>query len=156
MDLSMSHISLDIDAVSSEVGPYADTQTPLNEREQAYKDLVGFVPPRIAARLAVTGALDPELLHLQEEVRRHALYPECFDTKTAQLMVFGMLLARLLDAAMLHARAARRAGATWEEMQAVVSLAYLYGGIPCANRGAEIMAQLAEAESKARLDATVR
>ncbi|CAD6544893.1 hypothetical protein LMG27952_04206 [Paraburkholderia hiiakae] len=152
----MAHISLDMDAVRSEFGPYADTQTPLAEREQAYKDLVGFVPPRIAARLAVTGALDPALLRLQEEVRHHALYPDCFDTKTAQLMVFGMLLAKLLDAAMLHARAARRAGATWEEMQAVVSLAYLYGGIPCANRGAEIMAQLAEAESKDRRDTAAK
>ncbi|RZF25796.1 carboxymuconolactone decarboxylase family protein [Paraburkholderia sp. UYCP14C] len=152
----MSHISLDMDAVRSEIGEYADTQTALSEREQAYKDLVGFVPPRIAARLAVTGAIDPKLLRLQEEVRNHALYPACFDTKTAQLIVFGMLLARLLDAATLHARAARRAGATWEEMQAVVSLAYLYGGIPSANRGAEIIAQLAEAESKDRLDTTVK
>lgn len=148
----MAHASLDMDAVRSEIGSYADTQTPLTEREQDYKDLVGFVPPRIAARLAVTGALDPELLRLQEEMRRHALYPACFDTKTAQLMVFGMLLGRLLDAAMLHARAARRAGATWEEMQAVVSMAYLYGGIPCANRGAEIIAQLASSDIKDRTD----
>ncbi|QYY33384.1 carboxymuconolactone decarboxylase family protein [Cupriavidus pinatubonensis] len=146
----MAHVNLDMDAVRSEIGPYADTQTPLAEREQAYKDLVGFLPPRIAARLAVTGALDPELLGLQEEVRLRTLYPACFDTKTSQLMVFGILLAKLLDAAMLHARAARRAGASWEEMQAVVSLAYLYGGIPCANRGAEIIAQLAEFESADR------
>jgi 4-carboxymuconolactone decarboxylase len=151
----MAHASLDMDAVRSEIGSYADTQTPLTEREQDYKDLIGFVPPRIAARLAVTGALDPELLGLQEEARRRALYPACFDTKTAQLMVFGMLLARLLDAAMLHARAARKAGATWEEMQAVVSLAYVYGGMPVANRGAEIIGQLAASESQARTDTTV-
>jgi len=151
----MAHVSLDMDAVRSEVGSYADTKRTLTEREQDYKDLVGFVPPRIAARLAVTGALDPELLRLQEEVRRRALYPACFDTKTAQLMVFGMLVAKQLDAATLHARAARRAGASWEEMQAVVSLAYLYGGIPSANRGAEIIAQLAESESRDRTDITV-
>jgi alkylhydroperoxidase/carboxymuconolactone decarboxylase family protein YurZ len=69
-------------------------------------------------------------------------------------MVFGMLLANLLDAAMLHARAARKAGATWEEMQAVVSLAYVYGGMPVANRGAEIIGQLAASESQARTDTT--
>jgi 4-carboxymuconolactone decarboxylase len=150
----MAHVSLDMDAVRSEIGSYADTQTPLTEREQGYKDLIGFVPPLIAARLAVTGALDPELLRLQEEVRTHALYPTCFDTKTSQLMVFGMLLTKLLDGAMLHARAARRAGATWEEMQAIVSLASLYGGIPCANRGAAIIGQLAASESEARIDTT--
>jgi hypothetical protein len=144
-----------MDAVRSEVGSYADTRTPLTEREQDYKDLIGFVPPRIAARLAVTGALDPDLLGLQEEARLRAMYPACFDTKTSQLMVFGMLLVKLLDGAVLHARASRRAGATWEEMQAVVSLAYLFGGMPVANRGAEIIAQLAESESKGRADATV-
>jgi 4-carboxymuconolactone decarboxylase len=150
----MAHASLDMDAVRSEIGSYADSQTPLTEREQDYKDLIGFVPPRIAARLAVTGALDPKLLRLQEEARRRAMYPACFDTKTSQLMVFGMLLAKMLDGAMLHARAARRAGATWEEMQAVVSLAYLFGGMPIANRGAEIIAQLAASESHERTDAT--
>ncbi|MFL9861862.1 carboxymuconolactone decarboxylase family protein [Paraburkholderia sediminicola] len=151
----MAHASLDMDAVKSEIGSYADTQTSLTEREQDYRDLIGFVPPRIAARLAVTGALDPELLELQEQARRRAMYPACFDTKTAQLMIFGMLLAKLLDAAMLHGRAARRAGASWEEMQAVVSLAYVYGGMPVANRGAEIIGQLAASESKDRTDTAV-
>jgi 4-carboxymuconolactone decarboxylase len=151
----MAHTSLDMDAIRSEIGSYADTETPLAEREQDYIDLIGFVPPRIAARLAVTGALDPVLLRLQEDARRRAMYPACFDTKTTQLMVFGMLLAKLLDAAMLHARAARRAGATWEEMQAVVSLAYVYGGMPVANRGAEIIGQLAASESKEGPGATV-
>jgi alkylhydroperoxidase/carboxymuconolactone decarboxylase family protein YurZ len=148
--LSMANASLNMDAVRSEIGPYADTRTPLKEREQYYKDLIGSVPPRAAARLAVTGALDPEILDLQEQVRRRALYPECFDEKTSQLMAFGMLLAKQLDAATLHARAARRAGATWEEMHAVVNLAYHYGGITCANRGAEIIAQLATSEHEAR------
>ena len=43
------------------------------------------------------------------------------------------------DAAQLHAIAARRAGASWEEMQAVVSLCFLFRGLPAANRGAEIL-----------------
>lgn len=143
----MSNSRIDLETVHSALGAYADTQTPLPEREAPYKDLIGFVPPRVAARLAVTGALDPELLRMQEESRVHAMFPACFDTKTAQLMLFGMLLLKMLDAASLHGNAARRAGASWEEMQAVVSLAYLFGGLPVANRGAEIIAQLAEAES---------
>lgn len=147
----MAEANFNKDAVKREIGAYADTEKPLAEREGSYKDLIGYVPPRIAARLAVTGALDPQLLALQEAARQRAMYPECFDTKTAQLMVFGMLLAKLLDAATLHARAARRAGATWEEMQAVVSLAYIYGGMPVANRGAEIIAQLIESESNDRI-----
>ncbi len=141
---------LDFSAVRDEIGPYCDPQATLGDRGARYEELIGFVPPRIAARLNVTGALDSKLLALQEEIRQHAMYPACFDVKTSQLMLFGMLAMGLYDAASLHGRAARRAGASWEEMQAVVSLAYLFGGMPVANRGAEIIAQLAEAEVNAR------
>ena len=61
-------------------------------------------------------------------------------------MLFGMLLMDLSDAAVLHAIGARRAGASWDEMQAVVSLCYLFRGLPAANRGAEILAKVAEKE----------
>ncbi len=93
-----------------------------------YEELIGFVPPRIVARSELGARLDPELLRLQEEVRRRAMYPACFDVKTSQLMLFGILLALMSDAARLHAIAARRAGASWEELHAVVGLAYLFRG----------------------------
>ncbi len=48
------------------------------------------------------------------------------------------------DAALLRGIAARRAGATWEEMQAVVSLAFLFRGLSAANRGAELLANIAK------------
>jgi alkylhydroperoxidase/carboxymuconolactone decarboxylase family protein YurZ len=137
---------IDAQAVADKIGPYADSRATLEERGALYKELLGFVPPRIEARLAVTGALDPELLDLQERLRAHAMYPRCFDVKTAQLMLFGMLLMDLSDAAMLHALAARRAGATWEELQGTVSLCFLFRGLSAANRGAEILANLAQRE----------
>ena len=139
---------IDAQAVAEKIGPYADARATLEERGAIYKELLGFVPPRIEARLAVTGALDPELLDLQERLRAHAMYPRCFDVKTAQLMLFGMLLMDLNDAAQLHALAARRAGATWEELQATVSLCFLFRGLSAANRGAEILANLAKLEEK--------
>ena len=139
---------IDTKAVSEQIGPYADTKATLDERSAIYKELLGFVPPRIEARLAVTGALDPEILDLQERLRAHAMYPRCFDVKTAQLMLFGMLLMDLSDAAQLHALAARRAGASWEELQATVSLCFLFRGLSAANRGAEILANLAQREVK--------
>jgi alkylhydroperoxidase/carboxymuconolactone decarboxylase family protein YurZ len=61
-------------------------------------------------------------------------------------MLFGMLLMDMNDAAPLHGIAARRAGATWEEMQAVVSLAFLFRGLSAANRGAELLANIAKRE----------
>ena len=144
-----------LDAVREKIGSYADKRQSAEQRTAIYKDLIGFVPPRIEARINVTGALDPELLDMQEKMRAHAMYPKCFDVKTAQLMLFGMLLMDMNDAAPLHGIAARRAGATWEEMQAVVSLAFLFRGLSAANRGAELLANIAkrEAESESQAQA---
>jgi alkylhydroperoxidase/carboxymuconolactone decarboxylase family protein YurZ len=137
--------------------PLPDPPVPLPERRlpeselaalrAPYEELIGAVPPRIVARTELGARLDPELLRLQEAVRLRAMYPACFDVKTAQLMLFGILLALMGDAARLHAIAARRAGASWEELHAVVGLAYLFRGLPAANLGAEILLKLAEAEA---------
>ncbi len=140
---------IDSKAVRERIGVYSDSKASMQERGDIYKDLLGFVPPRIEARLAVTGALDPALLDLQERMREHAMYPKCFDVKTVQLMLFGMLLMDLSDATPLHGIAARRAGATWEELQAVVSLCFLFRGLSAANRGAEILANIAKREAEA-------
>jgi len=136
-------------AIEALIGPYADTKVAMSEREANYRALVGFVPPRIESRLRVTGALDPTVLDMQEAMRDYAMNPACFDTKTAQLMLFGMLLMDLSDASLMHGVAARRAGASWEEMQAVVSLCFLFRGLPGANRGAECIAEIARREFEA-------
>ena len=125
------------------------SDTELADMRAPYETLIGFVPPRIMARTEVLSRLDPELLRLEEATRLRAMYPACFDVKTSQLMLFGILLALMGDAARLHAIAARRAGATWEELSAVVGLAFLFRGLPAANFGAEIIQKLAEAESGA-------
>jgi len=120
----------------------------LKEYRSIYQELLGFVPPRIQARTDILARLDPEFLSLQEEIRKRGMYPDVFDVKTVQLMLFGMLLLSLRDAARIHGIAARRAGATWEEMQAVVNLAYLYGGLSAANIGAQFIQQIAEMEAE--------
>jgi 4-carboxymuconolactone decarboxylase len=120
----------------------------IQELRSVYVDLVGFVPPRIQARTDLLSRVDPEGLRLQEALRRHFMYPKCFDVKTAQLMLFGMLLMNLQDAAKLHAIAARRAGATWEELAAVVGLAFLFRGLSAANYGSQILMEIAQAEAQ--------
>lgn len=144
---------IDAKAVRERMGPYADTNASMDERTGIYRDLIGVVPPRIEARMAVTGALDPALLDLQEQMREHAMYPKCFDVKTAQLVLFGMLLMDMSDAAQLHAIAARRAGASWAKMQAVISLCLMFRGLPAANRSAEILANLAKREAESTASA---
>ena len=138
----------DKEAVEALIGPYR-AKTDRTESDNLYKDLLGFVPPRIAGRVLVQGALDPEGYDLTEQIREHLMYPKCFDVKTAQLMLFGMLLTQLSDAAQLHAIGARKAGATWEELNAVVGLCFLFRGLSAANRGAEIIAGMARREHEA-------
>ena len=119
------------------------TEAQVQEYRDFYTELIGFVPPRIQARTDLLARLDPELLAMQEDLRRHCMYPKVFDVKTTQLMLFGMLLMNLQDAAKLHAIAARRAGATFEELTAVVNLAFLFRGLSAANYGAEILQSIA-------------
>ena len=133
-------------SVRARIGDYADTERSAEQRGRIYEELLGFVPPRIEARFAVTGALDPAMVDLQEKMREHAMYPRSFDVKTAQLMLFGMLLMDGSDAAILHAIAARRAGASWHELQDTVNLCFLFRGLSAANRGAEILANIAHRE----------
>jgi 4-carboxymuconolactone decarboxylase len=140
---------IDPAVVQRAIGDYADDNQSLEQRGEPYRELLGFVPPRIEARLHVTGALDPTMLDLQERIRAHGMYPACFDTRTAQLMLFGMLLMDLNDAATLHAIAARKAGASWEELQGVINLCFLFRGLSAANRGAEILANVASREQQA-------
>src|SRR3990172_2676077 len=122
----------------------------VEEYRDVYVDLLGFVPPRIQARTDLLARLDPELLTMQEELRRHCMYPDCFDTKTSQLMLFAILLTNLQDAAKLHAIAARRAGATFEELSAVVNLVFLFRGLSAANLGAEILQGIAKSAGESK------
>ena len=126
------------------------SQDDLEEVRKVYLVLIGFVPPRISARTDLMSRLDPEGLLLQEQVRRHFMYPPCLDVKTAQLMLFGMLLMNLQDAARLHAIAARRAGATWEELGAVVGLAFLFRGLSASNVGSQVIQEIAASERDKR------
>jgi alkylhydroperoxidase/carboxymuconolactone decarboxylase family protein YurZ len=133
----------------SPLPPYAVDPAQVEAYRDVYTELIGFVPPRIGARTDLLARLDPELLAMQEAIRKHAMYPPRFDTKTAQLMLFGMLLMTLADATRLHAIAARRAGASWEELNAVVGLAFLFRGLPAANLGAQIIQEIATSEEQA-------
>ncbi|NGM86962.1 carboxymuconolactone decarboxylase family protein [Parapusillimonas sp. SGNA-6] len=113
---------------------------------QNYRDMAGFLPPRVEARLAITGSLDPKMVEFQEQVRAHALNTDCFDEKMVQLIIFGMLVCELSDAAVIHGVAARKAGATWKEMQSIINLAFVFRGVSAANRGADMLLKIADKE----------
>lgn len=121
-----------------------------NEYEEIYKELIGFTPPRIRHRLRLGLEVDPELLDQVEKLRTNAMYPKCMDVKTAQLILFGVLVSHVAPACEFHARAARRAGATKEELHATAALAFLFRGLPAFNLAAEVINKVFD-EDKAEM-----
>lgn len=107
--------------------------------EDIYVDLIGFVPPRIKHRLRLERECDPELLDIIENLREHAMYPKSMDTKTAQLILFGILLSHIAPASEYHGRGAVRAGATKKELHDVAALAFLFRGLPAFNLAGEVI-----------------
>lgn len=115
--------------------------------EKIYEDLIGFVPPRIRERIKLGLEVDPGLLHQVEAIRETAMYPKAMDVKTAQMILFAVLLSQVSPAAEYHGRAAMRAGASKEELHAVAGLAFLFRGLPAFNLGAEIINKIYSAKA---------
>ena len=107
--------------------------------EQTYEELIGFTPPRIKNRIRAGLECDPELLDMVEKIRTRAMYPKSMDTKTAQMILFAVLLSHVSPAAEYHGRAAMRAGASKQELHDVAALAFLFRGLPAFNLGAELL-----------------
>jgi alkylhydroperoxidase/carboxymuconolactone decarboxylase family protein YurZ len=114
----------------------------------SYVELFGVLPPLPAGRFEFSGEVDPDALRVWEEMRARAFYNDVFDMKTTQLILFGMLLAEHNQlAAQAHAAAARRAGASWEELHKVVELAAATGALYPANQGSALLKTLKDKES---------
>ena len=116
---------------------------------ESYEELLGFVPPRIQARVSLGLECDADLLDKVEIVRQAAMNPDCLDVKTAQMILFAVLLSQAQPAARIHAIAAKRAGASKEELHAVAGLAYLFRGLTAFNMGAEIITEIFDGEAAA-------
>ena len=107
-----------------------------------YVELFGMLPPLPAARFEFSSEINPEFLRLSERLRAHAFYSDVFDVKTTNLILFGMLLVEHHPAAQMHALAARRAGASWQELHKVVELASATGALAPANQGSALLKAL--------------
>lgn len=107
-----------------------------------YEELLGFVPPKIQHRVRLGLEVNPTALDSVEEMRKALMYPDCLDVKTAQMILFACLLTNLAPAAKIHAIAAKRAGATREELHAVAGLAFLFRGLSAFNNGAQIINEI--------------
>ena len=112
------------------------------DEQRLYADIVGHIPPEISQRIRVGMATDPKLTRMFEALRLHVMEPEHLDAKTVQLLLFGMMAAKLVGPpTRYHAVAAKMAGASQDELYAVAGLALLAGGMRSYNTaGAAIAA----------------
>lgn len=131
--------------------PSSSIRSELDRFRETYRQLFGVVPPLPESRIALSGSVAPEFSLLAEQIRAHALAPQgMFDVKLIQLICFGMLLVEGHEAAYWHALAARRDGASWEELHKIVELAtVITSGFGALNRGGAVLAKLRKEESAA-------
>lgn len=113
--------------------------TKSDDYKEIYEELIGFTPPKIQHRIRAGLECNPEILDLVEKIREKAMYPDTIDTKTAQMILFGILLSHVAPASEFHARGAMRAGATKKELHEVCGLAFLFRGLPAFNLGAQVI-----------------
>ena len=124
-----------------------DTEAELKKFRDSYVELFGTLPALPAGRFAFSGEMNPEFLRTAEELRAQAFYNKTFDMKTTQLILFGMLLVEHNQiAAQQHALAARKAGATWQELHTVMELATATGALYPFNQGSALLNTLKEKE----------
>ena len=120
------------------------------DQKRYYEDIVGHVPPEISKRIEVGMEVDPKLTKMFEDLRIHVMKSEVINDKTVQMLLFGMMAAKLVAApTRYHAVAAKMAGASKEELYAVAGLALLAGGMRSYNTAG---AAIAEAFDKPEAD----
>jgi len=121
--------------------------TDLEKYRDSYVELFGSFPPLPSARFAFSGDVNPQFLRTGEELRAQAFHNKSFDAKTTQLILFGMLLVEHNQiAATVHAAAARRAGASWQELHTIVELATATGALYPFNQGSALLNGLRDKE----------
>lgn len=111
------------------------------DETRLYAKVVGHVPPEISDRIKVGMQTDPKLTQMFEDLRIHVMTPETLDAKTVQLLLFGMMSAKLVsEPTRYHAVAAKMAGASMDELYSVAGLALLAGGMRSYNEAGAAIA----------------
>ena len=96
--------------------------------EPYYIDSFGEVPPVPLERMTSGAKIAPEYNLKQEEMRASALYSDVFDKKTSQLFALALLAGMGTPGCYWHAKAARKYGASWEELYKAVEIATFFKG----------------------------
>lgn len=111
----------------------------ISDFQKFYDDMIGYMPPRIRDRVEQGLEINPEITGQIENLRMNALTPDCLDQLTVQLIAFVVLLTQRAPAAMNHAKAAIKAGATREQLHAAAMMAFVFGGLGPLNLSGEMI-----------------
>lgn len=114
--------------------------------DQSYRTLFGHIPELIEHRRAVAERTNRrDALEAIEVLRQRLIMENPLGLKVQQLVHFGQLIALGHNGpAIAHAGAARKAGATLEELTGVAETALITAGMPAYTLGMTIIAHLAE------------
>lgn len=111
----------------------------MSDWAESYREMFGFVPGFVEARQAEQGALHPEFVDALEQMRLVAFQNPALDDATKQLIAFAVLVSHIRPAAVNHAVGARRAGASWEQINAAAEIATTLGALGPGNRVGELL-----------------
>jgi hypothetical protein len=131
----------------------APTSDAATGHEDTLRAALGFVPPCRGQPGPET--LESSLRALHEQLRTGGLKPDALDIKTVHLLLTALLLTEHGAAAVEQGLAARRAGASRAEVEAVAALAFATHGLVGVARSDEFLAALAERERRERVDGAV-
>lgn len=120
----------------------------LEDYKQTYIDLFGEMPPLPAGKFDFAEAVDPSFLLLAEEVRYQTFFSKVVEPKVIQLVCFALLLQQGSQAAQHHAVAARKLGASWDELWLMCKIAStVCGGLGPLNQGGAMLHKVKEKDS---------
>jgi len=113
-----------------------------------YRQTFGTVPSGIDQRLVVAEATDRlGAVEVIEELRRALLAQSSLEPRIQQLVHFAQLVALGHSGpARLHARGARRAGASLDDLVGVAETSLVTAGMPAYSMAIEILSELIEAD----------
>ena len=106
------------------------------------------MPPVPAERLSLSDNPGKDFTVRMEEARAAALFDEGIDKKTAQLLAFALLAGSGSPGSIWHARAARRYGASFEELYRTLEIAVFFKGVRALNDGGRALGELWKEEQE--------
>jgi len=128
--------------------PNGDADAVLARIRAGYVELMGSVPAAIETRLALAARSGRiQAVGLIEALRTELIMANPLGRKAGQLVHFAQLIVLGKEGpARLHVRAARRAGASIEELVGVAELALITAGMPAYSLGVELIGELIDEE----------